>query len=192
MGLLKRGQRWLFTRVAQLVVVCLTAACATAWATEPARPLTPEEHKELEKKAEDLQGRSTKLYGEGKLDEALRVMSEAVQCYEKLYPEGHADLADSLNSVGFFLQLRGEYIRAQPTYERSLAMRKKLYPVDRYPDGHPGLAASLNNLGLLLQARGELARAQPYLEQALANAREVSSDNCSSLSATTEFPDGTT
>src|SRR5262249_1372747 len=38
------------------------------------------------------------------------------------YPEGHPDLATSLNNLGFVLQARGEYGRAEPLYQEVLAM----------------------------------------------------------------------
>jgi CHAT domain-containing protein len=103
-------------------------------------------------------------------------MEQALAMWQKLYPatkypDGHPHLAQSLNNLGFLLQERGEYGRAQPYWEQALAMRQKLYAATKYPDGHPHLVESLNNLGGLLQARGEYGRAQPYWEQALAMQR---------------------
>jgi CHAT domain-containing protein len=98
------------------------------------------------------------------------------------YPDGHVDLASSLNNLGVLLDVRGEYARAQPYYEQALAMNQRLYPEAKYPDGHPHLAGSLNNLGMLLKAQGEYVRAQPYYEQALAM--------CQRLYPKARFPDG--
>ena len=79
------------------------------------------------------------------------------------YPQGHPDLATSLNNLGGLLKSRGEYAAAEPFYRDALAMRRQLYPKEHYPQGHPDLAQSLNNLGGLLQARGESAAAEPLL-----------------------------
>jgi CHAT domain-containing protein len=84
------------------------------------------------------------------------------------YPDGHPELAISLNNLGLLLRDRGEYPRAEPFFRDALAMRQKLYPKGKYPRGHPHLATSLNNLGFLLQARGEYARAEPFYRDALA------------------------
>ncbi|MBK9052966.1 MAG: tetratricopeptide repeat protein [Chloroflexi bacterium] len=67
------------------------------------------------------------------------------------------------SSLGFHLQMIGQYAAARPYYERALAIREKALGPD-----HPDTAGSLNNLGFLLQAMGDLAAARPYLERALA------------------------
>jgi tetratricopeptide (TPR) repeat protein len=84
------------------------------------------------------------------------------------YPDGHPELATSLNNVGFVLRARGEYGLAEPFFSDALAMRQQLYPKEKYPDGHPDLAQSLNNVGFLLEARGEYGRAEPFYQGALA------------------------
>jgi tetratricopeptide (TPR) repeat protein len=84
------------------------------------------------------------------------------------YPDGHPELARSLNDLGFLLYERGEYAKAEPLYRDALAMHHKLYSPGKYPDGHPELATSLNDLGALLYERGEYAKAEPFLREALA------------------------
>jgi CHAT domain-containing protein len=42
------------------------------------------------------------------------------------YPDGHRDLAQSLNNLGFLLQARGEYGQARPYCEQALAMQQSL------------------------------------------------------------------
>ena len=83
------------------------------------------------------------------------------------YPDGHPDLATSLNNLGFLLQARGEYGKAEPFYRDALDMYKRLYPADKYPDGHPDLARSLNNLGILLFKQGEYGKAELHCRDAL-------------------------
>src|SRR5262249_17732597 len=84
------------------------------------------------------------------------------------YPDGHPELARSLNHMGHVPHVLGEYRRALGYYEQALAMQQKLYPRAKYPDGHPDLKGSLNNLGFLLKDMGEDAKGLGYFEQALA------------------------
>ena len=84
-------------------------------------------------------------------------MDQALYPKER-YPQGHPDLATSLNNLGLLLQAQGDYGEARAYLQRALAMHQALYPKERYPQGHPDLATSLNNLGVLLQAQGRLRR----------------------------------
>ena len=92
---------------------------------------------------------------------------------EAQYPQGHRDLALSLNNLGELLQDQGEYAGARDYYEQALAMRRRLYPEAQYPQGHRDLAQSLNNLGTLLQGQGEYAGARDCYERALAMRRRL-------------------
>ena len=75
------------------------------------------------------------------------------------YPQGHPDLANSLNNLGTCSR-QGAYGEARGYLRAALAMDQALYPKERYPQGHPDLAESLNNLGCLLAAQGPLRRGQ--------------------------------
>jgi CHAT domain-containing protein/tetratricopeptide (TPR) repeat protein len=114
----------------------------------------------------------------GEYSQALPYYEQALAMCRRLYPEarfpqGHPDLALSLNNLGFLLQAMGEYGKALPYYEQALAMRRRLYPEARFPQGHPELAQSLNNLAGLVWRMGEYGKALPYLEQALAMRRRL-------------------
>jgi tetratricopeptide (TPR) repeat protein len=109
---------------------------------------------------------------------ALPYHEQALAMREKLYPpekypQGHPDLAQSLNNLGALLRAQGEYAKALPYLEQALAMYERLYPKDKYPYGHPDLAGSLDNLGILLRAQGEYAKALPYVEKALATREDL-------------------
>jgi tetratricopeptide (TPR) repeat protein len=113
------------------------------------------------------------LQARGEYARAEPFFRDALAMRQRLYPEGkypdgHPELARSLNNLGALLLARGEYAQAEPFYHGALAMRQKLYPKGKYPDGHPDLAQSLNNLGFLLQALGDYAGAEPFLRDALA------------------------
>jgi CHAT domain-containing protein len=98
--------------------------------------------------------------------------------YRKLYPperfpQGHPELATSLNNLGALLRDHGEYAQAELFYRQALAMRQKLHPAERFPQGHPNLAVSFNNLATLFQSRGEYAQAEPFYRDALAMYRKL-------------------
>ena len=81
------------------------------------------------------------------------------------FPEKAATL---WNSLGYSLQMAGDYPAARPYYEQALAIHREVLG-----EQHPATAASLNNLGYLLSAMGDYPAARPYYEQALAIWREV-------------------
>jgi CHAT domain-containing protein/Tfp pilus assembly protein PilF len=93
-------------------------------------------------------------------------MKEALYPKDR-YPNGHTELAQSVNNLAGLLQAQGEYARAEPLYRRALQMKEALYPKERHPNGHPDLAQSVNNLALLLRAQGESAQAEPLFRRAL-------------------------
>jgi CHAT domain-containing protein/Tfp pilus assembly protein PilF len=114
-------------------------------------------------------------------------LEQALAMRQKLYPatqfpEGHPDLAQSLNNLGVLHRVQGQYAQALRYLEQALAMRQKLYPATQFPEGHPDLAQSLVNLGTLLQDQGRSAQALPYLEQAVAMDRK--------LYPVVKYPDG--
>jgi CHAT domain-containing protein/Tfp pilus assembly protein PilF len=167
-----------------LALICILGLSPTI-AVAPAQPvpqdddLTPAQHQKLETEAFRLnqqgfnsfqQGKGS--FEQGKWEAALKLCTQALELRRRLYPEkrypdGHPDLALSLNNVGYLLQSRGEVAKAEPYFRQALAMREKLYPVARYPKGHSNLALSLSHLGFLLQTRGELIQAEPFLRRAL-------------------------
>jgi tetratricopeptide (TPR) repeat protein len=155
-----------------LVVLSLCLPAAVRTQDKPARELTPQQER-LKERADALNKEAVKVYRQGRYAESTKLLQEALQIREGLYPkdkypQGHPDLADSLNNLAFLLQAQGEYAKALPYYEKALAMTERLYPPEKYPQGHPALAISLNNLGFLLEAQGEYAKALPYYEKALA------------------------
>ncbi len=145
-------------------------------AVQPER-LTAAQRSELERQASELFNSGRELfYGSGAIAPALEKTKRALQIHERLYPkteypDGHADLARSLNAMGFLLKAQGAVFEARRYYERALAMYQALYPKERYPQGHPDLATSLNNLGALLKAQGAYGDARDYHERALAMVR---------------------
>ena len=87
--------------------------------------------------------------------------------YQKLYPkdsypQGHPDLATSLNNLGFLLQAQGEYGKAEPFFRQALAMYQKLYPKEKYPAGPPRPGPQPQQPGRpARRPRGSTARPSP-------------------------------
>ena len=67
--------------------------------------------------------------------QALAMNAKALPAKDK-FPDGHADLAASLNNLGGVLQSLGRLEAALEHYQQALAMYRKLYPPDKFPDGH--------------------------------------------------------
>lgn len=72
-------------------------------------------------------------------------------------------VAAELNDRAQDLYRKGRYAEAEPLYQRSLALREKVFgPM------HAEVATSLNNLGLLYRAQGRYAEAENYYQRSLA------------------------
>jgi tetratricopeptide (TPR) repeat protein len=131
---------------------------------ETPKELSKEERDQLKRRALKLQQQVFQLYQQGKLVDATKIQKQLLDMHQRLYskakhPQGHPELANSLNNLGFLLHTRGEYAKALGYYRQALEMDQRLYPKDKHPQGHPHLAASLNNLGALLRDQGEHAKA---------------------------------
>jgi tetratricopeptide (TPR) repeat protein/CHAT domain-containing protein len=165
------------------VAIALLAAGSYARGEEPSEA----DREKTATEARRLNAESVQLYRQGKTAEALEQARAALALRRQLYPldkypDGHRELAQSLNNIGSLLQVQRSYAEARPFYEQALAMRRKLYPESKFPDGSPDLAFSLNNLGFLLEVQGQYEKALPYLEQALAMRRKLYPE--------TVYPDG--
>jgi CHAT domain-containing protein/tetratricopeptide (TPR) repeat protein len=130
------------------------------------------ELQKLQNDANALNVEGMHFYQLGKLQEATERFRRALEMRQALYPkdkypQGHPDLAVSLNNVAFLLRDQGEYGKAEPFFRQALEMFQALYPKQEYPQGHSQLATSLNNLGTLLHAQAEYRKAEPYYRQAL-------------------------
>src|SRR2546425_861609 len=131
---------------------------ATATADEGAE-LTAEQRKELADKATALNGAAIQMYQRGDYVRATEKLRDALEIRRRLYPkdklpDGHPDLAQGFNNLGFILGTQGAYSKAEPLYREALAMYERLYPKDKYPHGNPELALTRNNMGDLFHAQG--------------------------------------
>jgi CHAT domain-containing protein len=154
---------------AMMVLLALPVA---AYAADKSEELTPQRRQELEKKADDRNEEAARQYQLGNFVKARQACREVLEIHRRLYPkekypQGHPDLANSLNNLAFVYQAAGEDGQAEPLYQEALTMTRALYPKDKYPHGHSDLARSLNNLALLHFYAGEYGRAEPLLKEAL-------------------------
>jgi Tetratricopeptide repeat len=74
----------------------------------------------------------------------------------------NAERAELLNRGGLYIHGRAIYPEARLLYERSLAIREKVFDSE-----HPDTATSLNTLARLLREQGDLTGARPLMERAL-------------------------
>jgi CHAT domain-containing protein/Tfp pilus assembly protein PilF len=169
-----------------LLTGLLILASATPGRAEP-EELSKEQRAKLEAEARKLDRERYELFSEGKVLEAVRRCQQALAVRQKLYPpekfpDGHDDLARTLNNMGYLLHGLGRREAALEHYQQALAMCKKLYPPEKFPDGHPHLAASLNNMGNVLASLGRPKAALAHFQQALEMNRK--------LYPPEKFPDG--
>jgi serine/threonine-protein kinase len=97
----------------------------------------------------------------GMFDEALAVLTEAVEVREKL--DGQPlELADSLYSLGVLASDLGRYAEARPLLERSLEIRR-----GELGEGHPVTARSWTGLGILAKLEGDYVASEALLRRVL-------------------------
>ncbi len=92
----------------------------------------------------------------GRYDEALSLISRALEIREKILGPDHSDLASTINFQANLYYSKGVYAHAESLYQRALEIREKALGQD-----HPHVASSLNNLANVLIDRGEYAKAEP-------------------------------
>src|SRR5262249_33968960 len=154
-----------------LAVCAATLALATSALGD--EPLSRSERTKLQQQAKEKSEQIAQQYNSGNLPQAVQLARETLEIWERLYPakdypDGHLDLARSLNNVGGFLQALGEPAKALPYHEKALAMCERLYPPDNFKDDHGERARSLSNLGIVLRELRQPAKALPHYEKALA------------------------
>jgi len=99
---------------------------------------------------------------QGRSAEAEPLFEEALEIFRKALPEGHPDIATSLNNLALLYKSQGRSAEAEPLYDEALKICRKALP-----EGHPDIATSLNNLALLYKSQGRSAEAEPLYDEAL-------------------------
>jgi CHAT domain-containing protein len=163
-------------RVTSAIVALLLAL--TAFAADKPDDLTPERRQELQRKARDLIAEGTRQYDARNHVKARDAFRELVEVCRTLYPkkdfpQGHVDLAESINRLGFIYWAAEEYDQAEPLFREGLDMRRALFAKEKYPRGHSDLATSINNLADVYEKTGEHGKAGPLRREALAMYRAL-------------------
>ncbi|AFZ27510.1 Tfp pilus assembly protein PilF [Cylindrospermum stagnale PCC 7417] len=74
----------------------------------------------------------------------------------------NTQLATSLNGLATLYYTQGRYSKAEPLYQQSLEIRKRLLGLN-----HPAVASSLNNLAALYKSQGHYSNAELLYQQSL-------------------------
>jgi esterase/lipase superfamily enzyme/Flp pilus assembly protein TadD len=99
---------------------------------------------------------------QGRLLEAELLYKRALELREKALPDGHPDIATSLNNLASLYLVQGRLTEAEILNKRALQLYEKALPA-----GHPHIAQSLNNLATLYQDQGRLAQAEDVYKGSL-------------------------
>jgi CHAT domain-containing protein len=109
---------------------------------------------------ESLNGQMVDLYGKGKYAAGIIKGEAALKLAERL---SETDLALILNNLAGLYKAQGKYEKAEPLYQRSLAIWEEKLGAD-----HPDVAISLNNLAGLYESQGLYEKAEPLYQRSLA------------------------
>jgi tetratricopeptide (TPR) repeat protein len=124
------------TRSEALVCVVLLAGFGPGVrAAEPPAKLTPEQRKALVARRAELNTAGVKAYHAGKHAEAIKALEAALEVSRALYPkhafpDGDANLASSLNNLGYLYQSQRKDAAAEPLYKDALEMKQRLFKGD--------------------------------------------------------------
>ena len=122
----------------------------------------------LDAKPDSVPGALTRNYlaleleRKGDLDEALRLLREAVDISKRMQGEMSPSYAIFLQNLGGAFTRSGDLSAAEATERRALEVRRRISG-----DDHPDIAYTLNILGWIFLAKGDWQQAEPYLREAL-------------------------
>jgi tetratricopeptide (TPR) repeat protein len=112
--------------------------------------------------AQTLNTLAVALYSEGRLDEALAPMEEALTLRKAYFGTRHALTAESMNNVASLLYDAGRYAEAGGLFKDALPIYRDVYGPE-----HPLVATILNNLGRSALMAGRVPEAISLFEQSL-------------------------
>lgn len=169
------------TRVLLFVLGLLAALPARA--DDPPEKLTPEQRKQLLEEWKEAGASAQKHFEAKEYKEARADREKALGIAKRLYPasefpDGHANLAASLNFLGIVARAQKKYDDAEKFYKESLEMRKRLYKED-----HTSVAQSLHNLGILYRVQEKYADAEAVLREAVAMRKRLPKEEAGNLAS---------
>jgi tetratricopeptide (TPR) repeat protein len=98
----------------------------------------------------------------GRLDDAGRAHSQALDLRQRACGDDHVDVAQSLHNLAALYRGQGDYARAEECGRRSLEILSS-----HLGEQNLDVASSLNNLGTLYSDAGDYAQAETMLQKAL-------------------------
>lgn len=98
----------------------------------------------------------------GMYEVGLELVQKAYDIQTKLYEGKHADIAYSLNAMGWLHFKIGDYTKAESLLKVALVMRRNLYE-----GPHLDISRSLNDLAVLKQAMDDFAATDTLLQEAI-------------------------
>ena len=107
----------------------------------------------------------------GANDKARPLLERALALARPIYPDGHVQLAQTLNDLGVLRRKERDYAAAQPMLEEALAMRRRLLGPE-----HKDVAVTLVELGRVYVERGLPDRAEPLFRESLVIRQKVLGD----------------
>ena len=120
------------------------------------------------RKAEALTGLGTVLQRLGDLDEAEKLMRQALTIHEQELGSTHPEVANTLYSLAGCLMGKGDFAGADAAYRRALEIYRQAYG-----DKHVTVASSLRELTVLARKQGHHREAEKLGLQALAAYNET-------------------
>ncbi|HSB09400.1 MAG TPA: CHAT domain-containing tetratricopeptide repeat protein [Blastocatellia bacterium] len=143
-------------------ILLLLACCVLAPSIRvSAQDYTAQDARELYKQAMEL-------YAAGRYDAALPLAERALAISGRLLGADHPDVALTLNGAALIWVAKGDFSRAEPLYQRALAIYLKLSNNAELPGkAAENVATTLNNLAELYRTKGDFARAEPLYLRAL-------------------------
>lgn len=106
------------------------------------------------------------------LSDARTNLTQALELRIELYGEENAEVATSLDQLGWLAKNTGELPGAIQYFTQALKIQKKLFG-----NRHEEVASSLNGLGSILCELGDLAKARTYFDEALSIGTELFGNN---------------
>ena len=98
-------------------VVALVGRVLRGQTADPPRPLGQEESQRLEARAAELYQAGFQTYEQGDLAKSVTEFAQSLRTFEEIYPkekfpQGHPDLANTLDAMGHSLLSEGSYLQA--------------------------------------------------------------------------------
>ncbi len=151
--------------LAFLVVVAPGLFSPAARTHDPTEQPTNEQRQELQHQAVELNNASLQAAQRGDLTTALEKARQLLRIMERLYPkdgypQGHPDLAASLNNLGYLLHAQGDYGEGAGVLRAGADDVRGHLPQGPPPAGTPRSGPQSQRPGRLLAAQGDYGGAQ--------------------------------